>query len=166
MPLTIFADQLTGNILEIYEISSRPTRKRRKPKDYWADAPYNTARDEESLWKAVIMQAMVDAVTCNDKPECNQHKLEAIDWLTHGSVDFIDVCIRAGLDPNSVRFRAKKAIANPGAWRTEAGKSARYFERRAMRERRRRERAEQLAEAVRHGCLIMYPFTNRSDYDL
>jgi len=124
----------------------------------WADAPYNAAASEEALWRAVITQAMVDAITTNlSKLEFIIDKMEALTWLTSDSEDFLDVCERAGMDYNDVRVRAKKALTNPSAWRAAAGESERYEERKAFRERCRRDRkrrARAEAKAVRTGCLI------------
>ncbi len=99
----------------------------------WKDGPFNTARGEQALWCAVITQAMVDATSNLCKPETIHQKRDAIRWLISNSDDFVEVCERAGLDPNYVRKRAKKALTNPGAWRTDAGYSTRYAERKELR---------------------------------
>lgn len=133
----------SGNIHNTHE---KPRKRKKIKEGYsgWQDEPYHSAKGEEALWRAVITQAMVDATTSNRKPEYMYHKMEAIHWLTHNSADFLDVCLRAGLDADHVRIRAKKALANPGAWRTEAGQSERYEERKAMRARKKLTRKETL----------------------
>lgn len=128
----------------------------------WQDGPYDSTKGEEALWKAVIAQAMLDALTNNRKPEFIQYKHEAMHWLTGGSKDFFEVCERAGLDPDYVRIRAKKAFANPSAWRTEAGQSARYEERKAMRERKKLEKAK--ATPARQ--IIKGPWKEENHYDV
>jgi hypothetical protein len=153
MPLWLFADHQSGNI--------QKTGVKRKDRidrhaGGWAEEPYNAADGEQALWRAVIMQAMVDATTSTCKPELVYHKIEAIKWLTENGDDFVDVCERAAMDLDLVRVRAKKAMANPGQWRTEAGLSERYEERREMRARKRIarhfERVEQFPPLS--GCII------------
>jgi hypothetical protein len=116
----------------------------------WQDGPFNSARSEQALWRAVITQAMVDATSQNSRRETLFQKMEAIQWLVGGCDDFLEVCQRAELHPDYVRIRAKKALANPGFWRTEAGMSERYEERKYKRELRKKRRHEEAAgyEAV------------------
>lgn len=127
-----------------------PNKKSKKPNYLVNEGEvYNTARGEAALWAAVITQALMDAQSKCKKPESRYHKHEAICWLTGGSKDFIDVCLSAGLDPDYVRRRAKKAIASPTNWRAEAGKGKRYEERKKYREKMReeaRKKAENLKE--------------------
>lgn len=148
MKPSILPNFITGNI----QISCQENRKSpAKPKrltEYWQDGPFNIAQDEESLWKAVIMQALVDATTCQTQDDSARSRLEAMRWLTNNNPDFLDVCLRACLDPNQVRVMAKKAIANPGVWRITAGKSLRYLERKAMRARKRMRQAIQKPETA------------------
>lgn len=140
MPVLQSYAYVTG---EITKKPHKPEKSKKRAPHYsgWQDGPYNTTKGEEALWKAVIAQAMVDALSSNRKQEFIQYKNEAIRWLTTNSKDFLDVCERAGLDANYVRIRAKRAFANPSEWRTEAGQSTRYLERKAMRERKKWEKA-------------------------
>jgi len=135
-----------------------PNRRDKSPKDAgeWADGPYNYTQGEEAMWRAVIMQALMDACARWGRHDWYVNKLEAIRWLTSGGEDFLDVCERASLDHNFVRVRAKKAMANPGAWRTEAGVSERYLERHEMRKRLRAERADKRIRQApeQAGCVI------------
>ncbi len=99
----------------------------------WFDDPHSVVRGETALWVAVITQAMMDALSKANNSEARYHKDEAIRWLSDNSKDFVYVCTLAGLDPNYVRRKAKKALVSPVAWRAAPGKGKRYQERKAKR---------------------------------
>jgi len=103
----------------------------------WFDGPFNPTRGESVLWKAVILQAMMDALSQSRNTEQQYHKQAAIQWLTGGSKDFYLVCSLADRDPSDVRRNAKKALMAPVAWRAAPGKGARYEERKAYRARKK-----------------------------
>ena len=151
----ISADHITGYILFNNQEIRKSTKRRKKLFDYWPDSPFNMAEEEESLWKAVILQAIVDVTTQHSHTDSARSRLDALRWLTSNNPDFLDVCLRACLNPNQVRVMAKKAIANPGVWRVAASKSLRYLERRAMRARKRFQRAEKEAPPAPQGALII-----------
>jgi len=158
MPQVIIDAHKTGFILK-HPMPSLPERREPHKRDAgeWKDTPYNSALPEQRLWRAVIMQAMLDACMKNpNRPELIEHKQDAIIFLTQGGEPFIDICEHAGLDHRLVRARAKRAIANPGHWRVEAGLSERYQQRKetrmSRRAERRKRRIEQVPQAV--GCVI------------
>jgi hypothetical protein len=101
----------------------------------WYCDKYNPVRGECGLWMAVVTQAMMDALSRSTHPEQRYHKQTAIQWLTGNSKDFYLVCSLAGVDPDYVRRRAKKAMMAPVEWRAGAGKGSRYEERKAYRAR-------------------------------
>lgn len=103
----------------------------------WLEKAMGCARGETALWVAVITQALQDVLSNCKKSESIYQKHEAINWLTSNSKDFNDVCLCAGLNPDYVRRKAKKIIANPKSWRAEAGKGKRYDERKKYREKQR-----------------------------
>ncbi|MBY0407595.1 MAG: hypothetical protein K2Q01_07875 [Rickettsiales bacterium] len=109
-----------------------------KPRD-WLNDSYDSVRGERALWIAVVTQAMMDALSRSRKPEDQFSKFEATRWLTGNSAHFKTVCMLAGLDPVYVRVRAKKALASNTLWRAEAGTGKRYEERKAYREKRKKE---------------------------
>lgn len=154
MSYVIPADYLSGNI----QFKRKRNRERRlKQHHYLVDSPPDTARDEKLLWRAVIIQAITDAVARNRKQQFRYYKMEAIRWFSHDSVDFQDVCHRADLDPSYVRVCAKKALMNPARWRTDLGHSQRYEERREMRaikKKRRRARRIRQQPQGHQGCMI------------
>lgn len=141
----------------------QPKRRKRKERNYWPEEAFNAAMDEESLWKAVITQAVVDACSHSRRPEATQNKYAAIRWLTTGSDDFVTVCLSAGLDPSHVRKLAKKALLNPTLWRAEAGEAFDYESRKYFRKRKRRAERKAAREAAQKAttpapCLIIHPF--------
>jgi len=130
MSQLITIDYVSGNIHK---------RSRRKcPLARDQDGPHNYSEREQAMWRAVIMQAMIDAGTSSHKLSHGYYKKKALKWLTGDSDDFTDVCERAGFEAHRVRRQAKKALLNPSLWHVEPGMSDRYEERRAMRERQKR----------------------------
>lgn len=136
------------------------SKKQRKELSRWQDGPSNEAIDAESLWMAVIAQAIADAVSNCRKLKSEYYKRAALKWLLGDGEDFADVCIRAGLEPAIVRMKAKHAILHPGTWRTAPGESARYIERRGKRLRARQECfAERIEQKPPMGCIIYHLFS-------
>lgn len=164
MSQDVIADPITGNIHNFNPPPpASPQRKRRKH-SYWPDAPYNFAHEEESLWKAVITQAVIDACNRNTDLESMQDKRKAIRWLTIPNIDFIHVCLNAGLEPSHIRKLAKKALLHPTLWRDAPGTDVRYKQQKAWRKRRKQTRKKE-ARAKRAAlippsapCLILHPF--------
>lgn len=106
---------------------------------YGQEEPFNPVRGEIALWKAVIMQALVDASSRSAKWEARQQKVEALSWLRGTSRDFITVCQLAEMDPDYVRKMARLALERGCHWRAQSnGGSQRALLRRIQREARRR----------------------------
>lgn len=61
---------------------------------------------EESLWKAVILQAFADLQSNSKKPNMKNNKVKALLWFNLNNKDFITVCEYANLDPCYVWKRA------------------------------------------------------------
>ena len=74
---------------------------------------------ELGLWKAVIMQAVLDSMSNSKRSSEVLAKKMAIDWLNIKNSNFIKVCNYAGLDPNWVLKKITFAINNPRMWRRE-----------------------------------------------
>lgn len=68
-------------------------------------------KGEIALWRAVIIQALADAQSNDQKIEIRYHKARAIAWLLGGSADFHTVCLSANLSPEYIRECTKKIIA-------------------------------------------------------
>lgn len=74
----------------------------------------------QSLWRAVITQALMDAGSNSKKYEARKERARAIAWLHGNSAEFKQVCHNAGMDPAYVKQRAKEAMKNGCKWRKEA----------------------------------------------
>lgn len=61
--------------------------------------PTNPTQQEQSLWRAVIVQMLTDALSNSRKPDNIRYRKEARHWLTSYSRDFRLVCEYAGFDP-------------------------------------------------------------------
>ena len=66
----------------------------------------------KSLWKAVILQAVIDATSNYKRKEYQLEKEKARLWLSNLSNDFINVCFMAGCDPRYVQARARNVLKN------------------------------------------------------
>lgn len=81
----------------------------------------NEIKNYQSLWRAVITQALMDAGNNCKKPEYKKIKAEAISWLSGYSDGFEQVCIMADLPADYVKQKAKEAIKRGCKWRNETG---------------------------------------------
>lgn len=77
-------------------------------------------RDTESereirLWRAVLDQAISDALYTGKDPDTLIAKSEAIAWFDLSNEDFITVCDEADLMPDQVKYIFDKAFQDP-AW--------------------------------------------------
>lgn len=159
MSQDVIADHVSGNIPLFTSPPAEKSKRLRKKTNFWPEAPYNAAREEESLWCAVITQAVMDACNNSPDPDWMVIKKNAILWLTGNSEDFIDVCIAAGLDPEHVRKQAKKTLLHPTMWRAEAGCGYRFEYKRQWRKRRKTLRKTAPRNETPAGaCIIVYPF--------
>jgi hypothetical protein len=59
------------------------------------------------LWRAILRQAMEDALTCSRKKEKISHSKKSIAWFLFDNEDFNEVCSNAFLNPKYVREKAK-----------------------------------------------------------
>lgn len=62
-------------------------------------------KHNRQLWCAVIAQAIEDATSTRTSKEALRDKRDACDWLLGMSVNFVQACSLAGLDPEAVRDR-------------------------------------------------------------
>jgi hypothetical protein len=85
--------------------------------------PYNHSAEEQAVWRAVIVQALMDASSNSAKKENIQAKEEALIWLRGKSRDFLTVCHYAGFEPEFVREMAKEALLRECVWRAAPGSS-------------------------------------------
>lgn len=87
------------------------------------------ADHEQSIWRAVITQALMDAASQSRKSEARRTRHDALSWLLSNSRDFESVCDNAGFDPGYVRRRVKEALARGCEWRLPNGQGWRVQER-------------------------------------
>lgn len=127
------------NTTEAGYIKEKYKHKKRRGRNIysWFDGPYNPVRGENSLWIAVITQAMMDALSRSRNPEARYHKQAAHQWLTGNSKDFLLVCSFAGMDPDYIRRKAKKSLTQPVMWRAAPGQGKRYLERKSYRQKKK-----------------------------
>ena len=66
-----------------------------------------------SLWRAVIMQAVVDATNKSKNKRALCHKTQAKQWLNEKQDKaFIETCILAEMEPNYVQMKVNKFFKN------------------------------------------------------
>ena len=70
---------------------------------------------QQELWRAVLIRAMVDALYVGKSPMSLQEKEEAHAWIMAGDGDFEYVCFMAGYDPEYVRSRYTGGRMRPRA---------------------------------------------------
>lgn len=69
-------------------------------------------KGEIALWKAVILQAMVDLQSNSKKKIANTYRIKSLMWFNLKNEDFLTVCNYAGLDPKYVYEKAMKVKEN------------------------------------------------------
>lgn len=79
-------------------------------------------RGETALWRAVIVQALMDASSQSGKMEARYEKSKSCCWLTSYSDDFKTVCDLAGFPPEYVRHRSQQALKRNCKWRQDSRK--------------------------------------------
>lgn len=92
---------------------------------YANDGPYNISAGEQAMWRAVIVQALMDASSLSKKPENLQHKRDALVWLRGTSEDFHRVCHYAGFEPSCARQMIRESLDRGCQWRTAPGEGER-----------------------------------------
>jgi hypothetical protein len=76
-------------------------------------------RAETALWKAVIMQSVLDVMSNSGRASDILAKKIALEWLDKKNKNFIVVCGYADLDPDWVLKKVFFALENPRMWRRE-----------------------------------------------
>lgn len=64
---------------------------------------------EVSMWRAVILQAVLDAKSKSRRKKFVEAKEEALKWIFEENDGFREVCLLADFDPDQVRDKIKKA---------------------------------------------------------
>ena len=68
----------------------------------------SSLESEQSLWRAVILQAFVDLKNNSKKKIANTYRVKATLWFNINNADFLTVCYYANLNPNYVWSKADK----------------------------------------------------------
>ena len=68
---------------------------------------------ERAMWRAVILQALLDAVSKSGKEEANRSRRDARRWLSSGE-DFDEICLLAGFQPSYVRRKICNTLRDMG----------------------------------------------------
>ncbi len=101
---------------------------------------HHAIHGEKALWRAVIVQALMDAACGSRKPEAQQWKHDALIWLRGTSRDFFTVAYYAGFEPEYLRSMIAKALDGNCQWRALPGEGARKRPHRPKSERGARHR--------------------------
>lgn len=64
-------------------------------------------KSEIALWKAVILQALVDLQSNSKKKIANTYRIKALMWFNLKNEEFLTVCNYAGLDPKYVYEKSR-----------------------------------------------------------
>jgi hypothetical protein len=66
-----------------------------------------------NLWRAVIMQALVDATNKSKNRRAKCHQKQAKQWLDGNKChDFSETCILAEMEPEYVQMKVNKLLKN------------------------------------------------------
>lgn len=88
------------------------------------DEPYDPVQGERAVWRAVIVQALMDASCQSAKKESQQAREESLVWLRGRSTDFATVCYFAGFEPEYVRRMVRACLERNCTWRAAPGSGA------------------------------------------
>ncbi len=69
-------------------------------------------KGEIALWKAVILQALIDLQSNSKKKIANTYRIKALMWFNLKNKEFLQVCNWAGLDPLYVYEKAQVVKRN------------------------------------------------------
>jgi len=105
-----------------------------KPWDGCTAHEYNP---HEGLWISVIMQALRDACTRSNTSEHKAAREEAKHWFRKGGLDFIEVCLNAGYDPDYIQALGLKTIASGKRFILPPGESKHYLRNKLNRDKRK-----------------------------
>jgi len=80
---------------------------------------FDPSRNIVSLFRAVIMQSLIDIVSNSKRTEDKLAKRDAIDWMQINNPDFNTVCLFANLSPKWVLQKAMDALERERVFRNE-----------------------------------------------
>lgn len=124
--MVLNASTVIGNLIESTESKKIGTSSNQyQIEESFDEKPTDSCT---ALWRAVIMQALIDAGNNFKRPEYKSYKAHAISWLSGGSDDFLEVCSLADLEPDYVKKMAKEAISRSCKWRKDKPKKFKQLE--------------------------------------
>jgi hypothetical protein len=94
---------------QIYNVQNTTCNLHRAAKskiDFYEEV--ENRKRETSLWKAVVMQALVDLASKSNKKMAKIHRIRSIMWLNLLNKDFLTTCSLASLDPYYVYQKAQE----------------------------------------------------------
>lgn len=65
---------------------------------------------ESRLWKAVVVNAISDALSKPNSKYCKMNKINAQSWILKDDVNFYRVCDLAGLSSGEIRSKIKPLL--------------------------------------------------------
>lgn len=113
--------------------------------------PHLHIRGEAALWRAVILQALLDATSTCPSPESRHQRYLAQTWFLRRNADFHTVCDLALLEADYVLTHVKEVLQQSQTdWRAQAGMGERYA--RPVRRYKRRVRGMRMKHV--HSCAL------------
>ena len=83
---------------------------------------------ELSLWRAVIIQTMLDCLTQSKRKENIDARNDALQWFNINNKNFIRICKFANLEPSFVLKQVQNALKNQSWRRTcDIGKGMQFI---------------------------------------
>jgi hypothetical protein len=110
------ANPAIGTLIEVTESRKVETQDEYFIEETHEDKPTDPCT---ALWRAVIMQALIDAGNNFKRAEYKNYKAQAISWLSGNSDDFLEVCMLADMEPDYVKKMTKLALARNCKWRND-----------------------------------------------
>lgn len=94
--------------------------------EYYENIPW--ASGEVSLWRGVIMQALIDCYTMSKRTEDQNARRDAFGWFSKKNHDFVTVCNYANMEVDYVLRKAKEAISRGCMWKKDQNKQNKIYE--------------------------------------
>ncbi len=89
----------------------------------------NILTPEVALWRAVILQSILDRLTQSKRGSDIRARKNAKNWMNIENEDFLAVCAFAQLEPDFVLRKANSALVNQSNWRRrcDIGKGVQFI---------------------------------------
>lgn len=100
-----------NNFFNSIKSIDKKSYERNRKKGLILEIPVNddiNIKGEMAMWKAVIMQALVDVASKSNKKMSRVNRLKSGKWLNLRNRNFLNVCSYAELDPEYVVQKAEK----------------------------------------------------------